>query len=783
MEYLDFSSVITTMRKYINDERTVMDRLLHEEVKIDQMHLLDQVFASFCDDEDSLDYAFDNGQVCRWFNGQARISPRIISFYMNEENRDLLSADIEFNVLPLMYDSAMAAQDVHTLLLQDTTISHEAKNKLLENYPCHSDRDKADFLAATLFFGMEREFRKRDAGNKALLASGSFSPVLRDFVFGAKVPRPCRHFCGRDSELKTLHNLLCSQGKVFLQGIAGIGKSELAKAYAKKYDKEYTNILYITYSGDLKKDIVNLDFADDVDDKETVEARFSRHHRYLRKLRDDSLLIIDNFNTVAVKDSILDVVLKYHCRILFTTRSRFDNYTSMDLEEIPDAEALFNLMGCFYSDAQTYRPVLEQIIQTVHSHTLAVEMAARLLETGIMEPKLLLKKLREEKAALDATDTIGITKDGKSRKATYYDHIHTLFSLYQLSGVETDIMRNLSLAPVTGVNGRVFANWLKLWDMNAVNDLIEKGFVQAMESRVIALHPMIQEVALDETKPSVQNCHTLLSSLQEVCLRHGEEVSYYKQMFQTIECIVALIENDDMTTYLRFLEDVFPYMDKYRYDQGMEVVLNELSALLKDKTIGSASDRALLLSYRAYGEKKPEKAIKLQKDAVAMITEITPDNALLVSNLYSNLGGMYKQAGKLELAKENMEQGIHILEQYGLTYYHDSITQITNYAVLLTDMGHPDVGLSALKKLSRVIREYNSDKSMDYAEVHEAMGNICLTMDDVDQATTHFKKAMAIYETVFEFEPDMIEAKKQELLGTYTQAGLYLGQQINQLLK
>lgn len=778
MEYLDFSSVITTMRKYINDERTVMDRLLHEEVKIDQMHLLDQVFASFCDDEDSLDYAFDNGQVCRWFNGQARISPRIISFYMNEENRDLLSADIEFNVLPLMYDSAMAAQDVHTLLLQDTTISHEAKNKLLENYPCHSDRDKADFLAATLFFGMEREFRKRDAGNKALLASGSFSPVLRDFVFGAKVPRPCRHFCGRDTELKTLHNLLCSQGKVFLQGIAGIGKSELAKAYAKKYDKEYTNILYITYSGDLKKDIVNLDFADDVDDDETIDARFSRHHRFLRKLRDDSLMIIDNFNTVTAKDSILDVVLKYHCRIIFTTRSRFDNYTPMNLEEISDAEALLKLMGCFYSDAEKHRSILEQIIQTVHSHTLAVELSARLLETGIMEPLFLLKKLKEEKAALDATDTIGITKDGKSRKATYYDHIHTLFSLYQLSSAETDIMRNLSLVPVTGVNGRVFANWLKLRDMNAVNDLIEKGFVQAIESRVIALHPMMQEVALEETKPSVRNCHALLSSLQEICLRHGEEVSYYKQMFQTIECLVALIENDDMETYLRFLEDVFPYMDKYRYGQGMEVVLNELSALLKDKTIGSVSDRALLLSYRAYSEKKPEKAIKLQKNAVAMITEITPDNALLVSNLYSNLGGMYKQAGKLELAKENMEQGIHILEQYGLTYYHDGIAQITNYAVLLTDMGHPNVGLSALQKLSRVIREYNSEKCMDYAEVQETMGNICLTMADIDQATTHFKKAMAIYEVLFEFEPEVAEAKKQELLGTYTQAGFYLGKKM-----
>ena len=104
--------------------------------------------------------------------------------------------------------------------------------------------------------------------------------------------------------------------------------------------------------------------------------------------------------------------------------------------------------------------------------------------------------------------------------------------------------------------------------------------------------------------------------------------------------------------------------------------------------------------------------------------------------------------------------------------------QITNYAVLLTDMGQPVLGLSALKKLSRVIREYNSDKSMDYAQVQEAMGNICLTIADIDQATTHFKKAMAIYEVMFEFEPEVIEMKKQELLGIYTQAGLYLGKKM-----
>lgn len=83
-----------------------------------------------------------------------------------------------------------------------------------------------------------------------------------------------------------------------------------------------------------------------------------------------------------------------------------------------------------------------------------------------------------------------------------------------------------------------------------------------------------------------------------------------------------------------------------------------------------------------------------------------------------------------------------------------------------------------MKKLTRVIREYNSDQTIDYASVQEGMGNICLTIGEVQQATTHFQKAMAIYEIVFEAEPEMIEAKKQALLGTYTQAGLYLAQQL-----
>ena len=766
MERCDFSSIITTVRKYIGDDRGM-----------NQIDLLYELFEGFLEEESSQDFDFDNGLVCRWFNGQARISPRISGYYLHTDNRNRLADDIETNILPLMCDSAMAIQEIYKILIQDGTISDQKKEQLTQDYPCHTSEEQAAFLASVLCFGMERTFVKRNAATKKLLAAGTLSPVISDFVYNGEVPKACAHFCGRNQELSTLHELISEKRIIFLQGIAGIGKSELAKAYARAYRKDYTNILYLTYSGDLRQDIIDLDFVDDLPE-DTEEDRFRKHNRFLRSLKEDTLLIIDNFNTTAGKDAFFSVLLKYRCRILFTTRSRFDNYASFNLGEISDPDALLSLMGYFYSDAKRKQSILKQIIQTVHSHTLAVELSARLLETGILEPQELLARLQVEKSALGATDTIDIVKDGQSRKATYYEHIHTLFSLYRLSEEELNIMRGLIFVPVSGVSGRLYANWMKLSDMNRINDLIEKGFVQTQSGRQISLHPMIQEVAIDETRPSVNNSAVLLDSLQTICLLHGHDVTWYKPLFLTIENIIREIADDNTPAYLSFLEDVFPYMEKYHYTAGMELIIGKLSGLLTDEAVGRSTDRAVLLDYRAACEEKTEKAIKLEKEAIALIPEISEENAHLVSNLYSNLGGLYKKAGKRDLAQQAMEQGLRILEQYDLLYYHDSIAQTANYAVLLTEMGQPEKGLSALKKLSRMIRDLNSDQTMDYATVQEAIGGICLATGDIRQATTHFKKALAIYEAVHNGEPDMIETKKQEILQAYTQTGIALGQQL-----
>ena len=724
MNRCDFSSISTCLKNHISESN-----------QMSQPDFLYELFEDFMDDPANQDFSMDNGLVCRWLTGQAKISPKISAYYSKPSNQKKLAETIHQNLLPLMSDCNMAMQDIYTLFIQDDTISDAKKKNLASLYKPASSR--LLFLAKLISFGMERQFIKRDTKNQKLLAGGALSPIVLDYIMDSEVPKPCRHFIGRDKELEELYTMLEENRHVFLCGIAGIGKSELAKAYAKHYKKHYTNILYVEYTGDLHQDITDMDFIDDPPEISEQE-RFQRHNRFLRSLKSDTLLIIDNFNVTATQDSFLSVVLKYRCQILFTTRSNLNEYCTFQLKEIKDINILFQLTSAFYSEADKYRSTVEKIIETVHYHTFAVELAAKLLENGISTPGQLLAKLQEERASLDNEDKIKIIKDGQSSKATYYSHIHTLFSLYALSRKQQDIMCNLCFLPYTGISARIFAKWLELPTLNEINDLIETGFVQTTTRHTISLHPMIKEIALSETKPSVSSCHILLDSLQKICLMHGIEVDYYKKLFQTAGNIIELIEKDDIPKYLLFLENVFPYMDNYNYQKGMKEIIQELKNFLKPKDIGTDSDRALLLDFQATLEIKPEKAIKLEKDALAQIENITADNARLVSNLHANLGGLYRMNGHPDLAREHMEKSISLLDQFNLLHINDSIPQIANYAMFLTEQQEPERGISELQKLSGIIKEYHSDDCLDYAKVQETLGTIYLMTANLSQAKTHF---------------------------------------------
>ena len=125
-----------------------------------------------------------------------------------------------------------------------------------------------------------------------------------------------------------------------------------------------------------------------------------------------------------------------------------------------------------------------------------------------------------------------------------------------------------------------------------------------------------------------------------------------------------------------------------------------------------------------------------------------------------------------------MEAGITILEQYDLTSMNDSIAQICNYAILLTELGKAERGLTALRKLAKITKKYTTEFSSDYAAIQEAMANICLVQGDISEATSHFKKAIQIYEIIWENEPEWIKTKYQEIQQMYPQGGIARAKQM-----
>lgn len=133
----------------------------------------------------------------------------------------------------------------------------------------------------------------------------------------------------------------------------------------------------------------------------------------------------------------------------------------------------------------------------------------------------------------------------------------------------------------------------------------------------------------------------------------------------------------------------------------------------------------------------------------------------------------------------NQEKLAHTIHQNLLPLMSDcnmAIPQIANYAMFLTEQQEPERGISELQKLSGIIKEYHSDHCLDYAKVQETLGTIYLMTANLLQAKTHFKRAFKIYEKIWADEPEMIEAKYQEIQELYPQIGFCIEKNLSGLL-
>jgi len=713
---------------------------MREDNELPQIEFIANIFHRFYDE--NADFSFDPAAVNRWVKGVYPVSPQIRLFYSEKRNNEYLGTDFEEYTLPHIYDISMLADKLYSLVISDISISENKKSELTADYPFDNNADTSDFIGRIIAFTLERKFTSNTTPK---IGTGTLSPAADDIIFGNEPPKPCKYFCGRDTELDELHSLISEHDKIFITGIAGIGKSEFIKAYSKKIKKEYTNILYFNYSESIEKLITNMDFADD-NSADTDEMRFKKHNRFLRSLKADTLIIIDNFNTAEHKEPMLQIIMKYNCKIIFTSRCTFENGYTYELKEISDVETLLELFGKFYSYTDSHKETIIKIIDTVHHHTMAVEMSARLLQKGIAEPEVVLNKLMESSVNPQSDDKIGINKDGINIKATYYNHVRTLFSLYLLGEENKHIMRCMVFTPDNGIRIKMFAKWAELANTNAVNELVETGFIRNEQLDIITLHPMLKDISIADLKPDFNVCKPFIESIHKLCLIIGMDVIFHNTVLITAENIMKYSVKNNINEYLKFIEDAFNFMDKYKCESGMKTVIFEMTNILLDKAIGTNNDRALLYNYRAAYEniftENITKAISLENKALSLC--ISEENPVLAANLNMNLGNLYVQKNELDRAKKYMVTAINLMKSAN-TPTADLIIMTRNYADLLYMHGEKIQALNAVMKCSEFAKNNNHS---EYAALLYDAAVMNVDLKNITEAVRLFNLSFKAYAAI-----------------------------------
>ena len=539
---------------------------------------------------------FDISLTNKWMRGTAKLSPDLCGYYRNSQtHREDLAVTLEDAIFPSLSDVAMVVRKVHELLIGDDTVSGEKKRELCASYPFETNAKKAAFLADVIIFAMNRPFEPS-------VKSGIRQPVSEGCFPNLPVPNPCPHFCGRDDEIADLRKELLEKKKVFLCGVPGIGKSELAKAYAKAHKSDYANILYLPCADSLKGAVARQTSVDDLP-YESEEGRFQKHDAFLRTLKSDSLLIIDNCNSVA-RDRFLPDLLQYPCRILITTRCNPPERNRFLLKEFRKDEDLFKLASCFYSDIEKDRPLVMDMIEDVHRHTVAVELAAKLMDKGLSQPDATLFGFQMKGTASSRTDRLVMVKDGRIREASYFEHIRELFSLSELTPSEREIMRCMTLVPMYGISARLFGEILRMRDANELWGLTERGYLQSEPGNKISLYPVMREVAAFELPPGVKKCEPFLRGIRREMGRTGFDD--WDVLFETAENIAEFAVNDDGEILCSFLWETFRRMEEREYVSGMAHLLSFLKRLANEETVPNPSELDWIMKKAEQYEKRFE---------------------------------------------------------------------------------------------------------------------------------------------------------------------------------
>lgn len=332
----------------------------------------------------------------------------------------------------------------------------------------------------------------------------------------------CNNFLGRNDELTQINKHFESGDLLFISGIGGIGKSELAKQYSFMNKKKYDVVVLISYNNSLVSSVSdenNVRIANFYHlPNETLLSFFERKMTALQRLCDNNtLLIVDNFDVES--DEMLDKILALNCHKIFTTRIDYSNrFPQLSLAEIDYSyiKSLYILNQAFF-EGDSDDNALYEIYNMFQGNTLVMEFILKQIKETHTSVEYMLNLLKKESFSKNNNET---------ENTNVYNFFYSAIGFSKLNEQELYILKNLAKATLVGVRADILKEECDLNSYNELNSLVRKGWIKYhSKSERYTMHNVIKEMITHflisehqdniALKSIMSDVDTILSSLQQ----------------------------------------------------------------------------------------------------------------------------------------------------------------------------------------------------------------------------------------------------------------------------
>lgn len=741
MNRLDFHSVATLLQKH-----------LIETADMTQIVFISTLFSCFVNDSD---FSFDEGLCCKWMKGQAKISPKIVSYYQIPKHQEEMYADMEEEVFLMISDVGALITDLHDLLIRDVSVSELKRRQLLSYFDDNDTSKAAIFVSEILLFAISRPFVK------ANLKATEISPAVEDVIITATVPKPVKTYIDRPESIAAIDALLEEHNTLFLHGIPGIGKSELIKAYCKTHKKDYTNILFLEYTGSLYEMIADMEFVDDSDTL-TEKERFRRHFRFLKTLKNDSLIVIDNFNPATAQENLLSQVCSLKCQTVFTTQHIFTDYPQYEV--IAEPSVAKELFKTHCTDQSLYtNDEMSLLLETVHYHTMTVELMARLLSYGTITAQTLLSKLKENVLFKEDISNITLNKDNINHKPAYYKHIESLLDLQQLESDTLTVLSVIALAPDSGFPVKLFYDWHGAY-INELQILEECGLLVKDHQRLL-LNPYLRKIINARKILSLSQAPAFFATLlQTVSDSNHEHIRFALDILNTT---LLFVDKDERTTWKKLVSHGLESSSRLHHYRLFQKLLGEYEGICYLYQNITNEDNATFLHYKATEasmiHQNHVKALELEEKAIAEACGKGTTRIFNLSSMYLDAGSYCIKLRKSEQALDYIQKSANILVQTQMQYSPNGLYTMTTYAKLLYQQGKfPEAARIFTSCIGITDKVYESD-TLTKGYLLQNLAAVHASMRNVKAALMYYAQAESIFHKFLDEEhPDLLICREQQ---------------------